>query len=1399
MKRARLTDTLHVEWLEGRIAPATLIWDGSAADENWFTPANWDINAVPGINDLAILNINSTITLTADVIVGAFQQSSGTLTGPEDLTIMGNLMWSGGSMEGTGKTSAGGSGSSISGALAKTLSRQLENSGALTVSTPDSGGAVFFGMGVSVTGVFSNLATGTVNVTSGGDFSQSTANPSHAINNAGTWNIAGAGTASTVGIGVAFNNTGMVNVVSGRLELNGGGTSAGSFAQTNGATLDFGGGAYAANTGSVFSGAGTVEMSAGTWSFTAGTYNVANTVISGGNAGFSANATTNTLTITNGTLLGSATVTVSNLAWSAGSMEGSGKTVLTGAGSTISGPASKTLGREVENNGTLTISTPDSGGSIFFGAGVGAPGILINTASGTVNVTTGGDFLQGTANPADAINNLGTWNNSGGGGTSRVALGVAFNNMNIVNVSSGRLELNGGTNSGTFAQTAGATLEFAGGNYTAGTGSVFSGAGTVEMSAGVWNFTAGTYNAGNTLVSGGTADFSANATTGTLTITSGTLLGSATLSVTGNLSWTAGSMEGTGKTTVAGPASTVSGAASKTLGRQLENSGTLTFSGPNLGGSLFFGTGAEAGILTNLATGTVNVTLGSDFSQNTSNPANRIDNAGTWNAAGLGATSTVGTGVAFTNTGTVNAQSGTLAFNGGFLQTAGATQLTGGSVSTSAGLTFSGGALSGAGTITGNVTNSGAAIQPGGGVVGVLGIMGNYTQSGTGSVAIEIGGTTAGTQYDQINVSGTATLGGSLTGTLINGFTPAAGNVFSVVVAGTRTGTFASVNAGPALSAAYTATQAQLVVDDGIIGRNLSIDDVTIIEGDIGTKIARFTVSLSIPSFLTISVQYATANGTAIEPGDYTALGLTTLTFLPNEVSKVVDVTISGDGMVEGAETFFVNLTNPSNATLTDAQGLGTIQNDDVLRTLSINNASILEGSTSTVTAQFTVTLSLASLQTITVQYTTANGTAQSDDYTSLALSTLTFAPGVVSQPIMVTINADSTVEATELFSVVLSNPVNASIGTGTGIGIIRADDFLRVNGTLSFPEPDGDVVTINLTGGNLSPDNIVVGDDGSIESINLTGLAAAAHAGRAKPLNFSIDVKPNPNGPSDGMTKVGFLNAGGLNFGKIKLEGTLGRFIAGDTNSSKPAIKSMTLAGALGTAANSVGGLVAGAAEGGPTTDKSLSEIFGGLGKLTVGGNFVGARVEVGEDVGKVTIRGAVFGSQLFAGGQIGSLKVIGAMTSASVDDPNVFTARNKLGKLVVDGNVENAQILIGYDKLGNPVNPDAKLGTLLVKGSWTASSLAVGVEDSTGDGFGRNDTVIMPDSTPNVVSKIASIVIKGPATGSKAIDDFFGFTAQKIGKLSINGSPVQLDKNLPNDLLLDELNGDLRIVEVS
>lgn len=110
---------------------------------------------------------------------------------------------------------------------------------------------------------------------------------------------------------------------------------------------------------------------------------------------------------------------------------------------------------------------------------------------------------------------------------------------------------------------------------------------------------------------------------------------------------------------------------------------------------------------------------------------------------------------------------------------------------------------------------------------------------------------------------------------------------------------------------------------------SVSINDVTLSEGNSGTRLATFTISRT--GVAAGSVSYATANDSAQAGSDYTAIPLTRIDFAEGETSKTISVVVAGDTSAEGNETFFVNLSNPvgPGASIADGTGVGTILNDD--------------------------------------------------------------------------------------------------------------------------------------------------------------------------------------------------------------------------------------------------------------------------------------------------------------------------------------------------------------------------------------------------------------------------------------------------------------------------------------
>lgn len=267
-----------------------------------------------------------------------------------------------------------------------------------------------------------------------------------------------------------------------------------------------------------------------------------------------------------------------------------------------------------------------------------------------------------------------------------------------------------------------------------------------------------------------------------------------------------------------------------------------------------------------------------------------------------------------------------------------------------------------------------------------------------------------------------------------------------------------------------------LMGTDGPITPALSITDRTASEGNSGLTAFTFTVSLNIASSNAVTVDYATSLGTASST-DLVEVATTSLTFAPGETSKTVTINVNGDSAVEPNETFFVNLSNASGATIGDSQGVGTITNDDVppAPAISINDVSANEGNSGSRTFVFTVSLSSASASAVTVRYATANGSATSNggnrDYSSTS-GTLTIPAGATSRTISVTVRGDTRREGNDTFFVNLSNASGATFLDNQGLGTILNDDGTSGAGQTNEDDEEESIdaffATFDLDGGGL-------------------------------------------------------------------------------------------------------------------------------------------------------------------------------------------------------------------------------------------------------------------------------------------------------------------------------------------
>jgi hypothetical protein len=420
---------------------------------------------------------------------------------------------------------------------------------------------------------------------------------------------------------------------------------------------------------------------------------------------------------------------------------------------------------------------------------------------------------------------------------------VPINNSGLIHVQAGTLKFSrGGSSTGDFLGDPGTTFEFNGGQDFLPSSSIIADNVLLAIGGtGGWNYVRGTYDVStattvddyhtliftdvaniisygssfyipngtvnfNAAVGGiiqfdtlqvgsggisgaGTANFNSGdpVQVTTLNLGPGSITGPSTVTIDGLLTWSSGSFYGPGTINADGDV-LVNSAGTRWIRECVFNSaGTAT-----LLGRIDM---SDSAVFNNLDTGVMDIQGdGSGSGYVINGVGQTLNNAGTMvKSTGTGIrTITVPT----TNTGTVEVQAGTLRFythSGGYYnQTAGQTVLNGGDLFMwgPASLQVNGGLLTGAGTITGNVLNTGGSAAPGLSA-GVLDIDGNYTQTTGGTLEIDIAGLDQGSDYDLLTVSGVATLAGNLEVIIsANRFAPVPGDSFQIITAGTVTGEF---------------------------------------------------------------------------------------------------------------------------------------------------------------------------------------------------------------------------------------------------------------------------------------------------------------------------------------------------------------------------------------------------------------------------------------------------------------------------------------------------------------------------------------------------------------------------------------------------------------------------------
>ena len=319
----------------------------------------------------------------------------------------------------------------------------------------------------------------------------------------------------------------------------------------------------------------------------------------------------------------------------------------------------------------------------------------------------------------------------------------------------------------------------------------------------------------------------------------------------------------------------------------------------------------------------------------------------------------------------------------------------------------------------------------------------------------------------------------------------------------------------------------------------------------------------------------------------------------------------------------------------------------------------------------------------------------------------------------------------------------SASIVGRTGIGSVTVNGHVEGGGGINSGtiQSSGKVASVKVLG------NLVggVGDgSGSIAATDIDNGLTVVPGDLAKVLIGGI---------IDGDFGVGS--------GQVRADGSIG---------------SVTANGLTGDQGNESGSIIAGR---GMSAFLNEFKTIGGIGSIVLNGSVSGGTgtdsgsIEAGARIGALTVKGGVTQATFETGRDFGTITIGGNLSDTLISSLGGAKATSRadlaLGKLIVKGNVDTSLVRAGYDLFGNAVNGNAQIGTVQVTGSWTASSIAAGVQDVENDGFGDDDDVVIAGGT---ISKIASIIIGTTVTGTEAVDsDHFGFVAQTIGSVKIGG----------------------------
>ena len=439
----------------------------------------------------------------------------------------------------------------------------------------------------------------------------------------------------------------------------------------------------------------------------------------------------------------------------------------------------------------------------------------------------------------------------------------------------------------------------------------------------------------------------------------------------------------------------------------------------------------------------------------------------------------------------------------------------------------------------------------------------------------------------------------------------------------------------------------------------LSIGDASVAEGNVGTANLVFTVTLSGASALPVTVDFATADGTETQPGDYSPQ-TGTLTFAPGETTKTITVAVAGDPIFEGDEAFFVDLSNAVGATLGDAQGEGTITNDDAEpATVNAKTPFTFKDANND-----TVTVKLKGAGTVTVSL--VGGVETGADIADISL-TGTDAKSALSVTVKKDkVTGDGVVDIGEVvvngalksFTAKASDLTEAGLRATGPVKTITVRDFVQ-----------GEIVTGGVATDKLALTLGVVGDGVVIQSGQTVSILKAVSLGEASVSAAAFGaISTSAGAIAADITSVGAIakittKGGGLSgalsaasFGAVAVKGgdfsgSLTSLTAAATLGKIKALKSLAVtdgnltgdvrllgaAGVIGVKGKTLGGSITGASIvaaslAGVTTQRDV------IGSVILAGADLGADFELGGD------------NDTFAGGSIAKVKIGGAVSGSTV-----------------------------------------------------------------------------------------------------------------------------------------------------